>query len=318
MEAFVVLVALAAVALPFAVVAAAANAAEKTLREARRGCFRRRAQIDRTFARQCVERLRDLKGSSGTVYRRALRELVAERIRIEEVRSGEVLSGQPGAETRRAAARVRREKAWNKWFKAIERAVSSEGVPSEALLERAPGRRGAPIRRLCKRSVLPPPSASDLRAQWEKARGRGRVEEKIRLGSMLLDAEATVDSSLVRDRGGEIVGRRGGLREWLDETCPELARHYAALMGYRRMAADFRREIGQADPVPAALLLAEEPETERKLPPAPRAVLPEARRKARRLLADADATTAKAFRARLLAMRDARTIPLAGMARRLA
>ena len=117
---------------------------------------------------------------------------------------------------------------------------------------------------------------------------------------------------------GEIVGRRGGLREWIDETCPGLSKHYAALMGYRRLAAEFRREHGLFDPAPASLLLAESPEAERKLPPSHQAMLPHARTVARKLLAEPDLTTVRAFRARLLAMKDARAAPAAGLRRRLA
>ena len=307
-----------ALLLPCATVVLAAQAADRSFKAARLGFYRRRAQIDRAFAKVCAERLRDLHGASRAVYRRALRELSAERVRLEEERSNENLSGQSGAMAHRAAARARRDAAWDAWFSALERAVAGSGTPPRELLARAPGRRGAPIRRLCERSVLAPPSREELLAQWEKARGRGRVEEKIRLGSMLLDAEATVDSSLVRNGNGEIVGRRGGLREWIDETCPSLSKHYAALMGYRRLAAEFRREHGLFDPAPASLLLAESPEAERKLPPSHQAMLPRARTAARKLLAEPDLTTVRAFRARLLAMKDARAAPAAGLRRRLA
>lgn len=309
--------ALLAVSFPVLAIAMAGLAFAEAAAAASRAFYRRRARIDRDFSKRCVERLQNLKGSPGAVYRRALRELVAERIRLEDGQAVQSLAGQPAAEAHRAKARSRRERAWNAWFEAVERAVAA-GDPPLDLLQSPPGRRGAPIRRLCERSVLPPPTAEAFRAQWDKARGRGRVEEKIRLGSMLLDAEATVDSSPVRDGDGEIVGRRGGLREWIDETCPELSRHYAALMGYRRLAADFRREHGLCDPAPAALLLAEVPETERRLPPAQRASLPGARAKARQLFVDAERTKVNAFRARLLAMRDARRTAPAAEARRLA
>ena len=306
-----------AVSFPVLAIGMAGLALTEAAAAARRVFYRRRAQLDRDFAKRCVERLQNLKGSPGAVYRRALRELVAERLRLEDGQAAQSLAGQPAAEGHRAKARAKRERAWNAWFEAVERAVAA-GEPPQDLLQSPPGRRGAPIRRLCERSVLPPPTAEAFRAQWDKARGRGRVEEKIRLGSMMLDAEATVDSSLVRNGDGEIVGRRGGLREWIDETCPELSRHYAALMGYRRLAADFRREHGLGDPAPAALLLAEAPETERKLPPAQRASLPGARAKARKLLADAERTMVNAFRARLLAMQDTRRTAPAVAARRLA
>ena len=122
---------------------------------------------------------------------------------------------------------------------------------------------------------------------------------------MLLDAEATVDSSLVRDGGGAIVGRRGGLREWIDENCPSLSRHYSALMGYRRLAAALRRNQGLGDSVPAEMLLDESPAAEAKLPPALRVALPRARAATRKLLADPLLVSVKAFRDRLRAAREA-------------
>ena len=289
--------------LPFALAWIAGKAAHDAFVSARLALYRRQAQVERQFAKRCAARLRDLRGASGAVYRRALRELVAERRRLEDEREVQSLNEQPGALARRAAGRARRDKAWARWFRALDRSAGRVAPPP-------PGRRGAPIRRLCERSVAAPPSARALREQWEKARGRGPLAEKLRLGSMLLDAEATVDSSLIRDLNGEIVGRRGGLRAWLDETCPALSRHYAALMGYRRLAAEFRAEQGLADPAPAALLLAEDPATETKLPPGTRAALPGLRKAALRVLAEAGVSNAKALRARLLAARDARAAAL--------
>ena len=291
--------------LPFLAVGAAVVAATENVRTARLAVYRRRAQVDRAFAKRCAGRLRDLKGAGRAAYVRALRELAAEREKLEEAREAETLSLQAGAAAHRAAARARRSDAWRTWFDALEREIRRDG-PAVAVRAKPPGRRGAPIRRLCERSVNAPPAAEAVLAQYEKARGRGRVEEKIRLGSMLLDAEAAVDSSLVRNGDGEIVGRRGGLREWIDEACPSLSRHYAALMGYRRLAAAFRAEHGLLDPTPAELLLAEAPEVERKLLPSVRAELATARAKAKKLLAEPDAATVRAFSARLLAMRDAR------------
>ena len=120
---------------------------------------------------------------------------------------------------------------------------------------------------------------------------------------MLLDAEATVDSSLVRDDTGEIVGRNGGLRGWIERNCPELLRHYAALMGYRRLAAELRLAHGVDDPVPASLLLGEETQTEAKAPPAARVRLPALRATVRASLEGPDAATVKAYLAALRALR---------------
>ena len=145
-----------------------------------------------------------------------------------------------------------------------------------------------------------------VREQYEKARGRGRVEEKIRLGSMLLDAEATVDSSLIRDEDGEIVGRNAGLRGWIIDNCPELLPHYAALTGYRRLAWETRESEDLFDPIPASLLLAADPEIEAKVPPLRREKIEPARERVGRLLKKPESTTVAGFLRRLRTEREAR------------
>ena len=161
----------------------------------------------------------------------------------------------PRAEARRAAFRVRREKAWAGWIAAARDAIV-RGFPPPP----APGARrtGAPIRRLCRRSLNPAPSPETLAAAFAAARGRGRVEEKLRCGSLLLDLEATVDSSLRRTEDGEITGRNPGLRGWIGEHLPILLNHYASLMQYRRLAQAFREAHGLRDPHPASVLLDDE------------------------------------------------------------
>ena len=291
------LTAYASAVVPFAVVFFAAKGAEAGWNAARQATYRRAAQIDREFAKYCTARLRELRGAAPSVWRRALRELARERAAREAER--ETLSDTPCSAARRDRARRRRDDAWSAWFTSLERAVAGCRTPPRNLLAANPVRRGAPIRRLCSFSVHEPPTAEAVYEQFEKARGRGRVEEKIRLGSMLLDAEASVDSSLVRDENGEIVGRKAGLRGRIADNCPALLKHYAALMGYRRLAAEFRDAHDLADPCPAALLLDEEPAAEKKLPPKQRAVLSAARRRARERLKEPEAATVKAFTERL-------------------
>lgn len=274
-----------------------ARAAEASWKAARQRVYRRAAQGDREFAKRCTGRMRDLRGAAPSVWRRALRDLARERAAREDER--EVLSGAPCSAARRERARRRRDEAWNAWFSELERETSGGRTLAPDLLAGNPMHRGAPIRRLCSFSVREPPTAEMVREQYGKARGRGRVEEKIRLGSLLLDAEATVDSSLVRDECGEIVGRRAGLRGWIADNCPELLKHYAALMGYRRLAAEFRDAHDLADPCPASLLLEAEPSTEQKLPPKQRVALPAARRRARERLKEPEAATVKAFSEKL-------------------
>lgn len=291
--------------LPFLVVAAvpavaillAADAANACWKVARQAAYRHEAGVDRAFAKRCTARLRALRGAAPSVWRRELRQLARERTTREDAR--EALAATPAAIARRARSRARRDDAWRAWFTALERSVAGSGTPPRELIAGNPVRRGAPVKRLCERSVHEAPDPDAVRAQFEKARGRGRIEEKIRLGSMLLDAEASVDSSLVRNEDGEIVGRKPGLRGWVFENCPELMAHYGSLMGYRRLAAEFREAHDIGDPCPAALLLDEEPAPEQRLPPVVRAALPALRRRARKRLAEPEAATVKAFEEKL-------------------
>ena len=298
--------------------------AASLFRSVRLCAYRARAGVDRSFARECAQRLRDARDAGRIEYLRVLRALAAERVRREDAREREALalSDQPAAANRRAAARAKRDLAWQDWFGTLEKAVAGSGTPP-----REPGmpnlpdrsrRKGAPIRRLCVFSAKPAPTGDEVREQFEKARGRGKVEEKIRLGSMLLDAEATTDSSLIRDSDGEIVGRNGGLRGWIFDNCPELLPHYAALTGYRRLAWEARDSEDLFDPVPAELLLVTDPEVERKVRPAQRERLPGARKRLRALLAAPESSTVAGFLRRLRAERDEREKRERGRRRRLA
>ncbi len=167
--------------------------------------------------------------------------------------------------------------------------------------ERRRSRKGTPIRRLCTLSLLPPPTPEALLAGWAATRGHGKVVEKIRLGSLLLDAEASVDSSLIRDSDGEIVGRNPGLKGWLETHCPKLMPHYGSLMRFRRLAAAFREEHGVSDPVPAAALVGDQTDENplgkrlEKLPESYSETIVAARKKAVELLAGADGKTVTAL-----------------------
>ncbi len=286
--------------------------AASLFRSVRLCAYRARAGVDRAFARECAQRLRDARDSGRIEYLRILRALAAERVRREDAREREALalSSQPAAAKRRAAARAKRDLAWQDWFGTLEKAVAVSGTPPREPgmpnLPDRPHRKGAPIRRLCVFSAKAAPTGDEVREQFEKARGRGKVAEKIRLGSMLLDAEATTDSSLIRDGDGEIVGRNGGLRGWIFENCPELLPHYAALTGYRRLAWEARDSEDLFDPVPAELLLAADPEVERKVRPTLRERLPGARKRLRALLAAPESATVAGFLRRLRKERDER------------
>ncbi len=299
--------ALQTVVLPFL-----SKAASSFFREVRLRAYRARAGVDRAFARECAQRLRDARGSGRIEYLRVLRALAAERVRREDTREREAfaLSPQPAAAKRRAAARAKRDLAWQDWFGTLEKAVAGCGTPPREpgmpQFADRPRRKGAPNRRLCAFSLKEAPTGDAVREQYEKARGRGRVEEKIRLGSMLLDAEATVDSSLIRDEYGEIVGRNAGLRGWIIDNCPELLPHYAALTGYRRLAWETREAEDLFDPIPASVLLGSEPEVEAKVPPKRREKIVPARERVGRLLKEPESATVAGFLRRLRTEREAR------------
>ena len=298
--------------------------AASLFRSVRLCAYRARAGVDRSFARECAQRLRDARDSGRIEYLRVLRALAAERVRREDAREREALalSRRPCSAALRAKARAKRDLAWQDWFGMLEKAVAGSGTPPREpgmpQLPDRPRRKGAPIRRLCVFSAKPAPTGDEVREQFEKARGRGKVEEKIRLGSMLLDAEATTDSSLIRDGDGEIVGRNGGLRGWIFDNCPDLLPHYAALTGYRRLAWEARDSEDLFDPVPAELLLAADPEVERKVRPVQRERLPGARKRLRALLAAPESASVAGFLRRLRAERDEREQRERGRRRRLA
>ena len=192
-------------ATPFVALAFAAKLAASGFRAVRTHAYRARAGVDRSFARECAQRLRDARDSGRIEYLRVLRALAAERVRREDAREREAfaLSRRPCSAALRAKARARRDLAWQDWFGTLEKAVAGSGTPPREpgmpRLPDRPRRKGAPIRRLCVFSANAAPTGDEVREQFEKARGRGKVAEKIRLGSMLLDAEASDLNIIARE-----------------------------------------------------------------------------------------------------------------------
>ena len=83
-----------------------------------------------------------------------------------------------------------------------------------------------------------PPTPERLLELW--AASRESLEGKMVLGAALGDLEAAVDHSHIRDERGEVVGRRPGIRGWIDRNCPSLHNRYKTLMRYKAMADKFR------------------------------------------------------------------------------
>ena len=152
------------------------------------------------------------------------------------------------------------------------------GAPARRRALREAERTRRALRKQRTSSRLPPPTPEQLVEAWEKS--RTSLEWKILLGSLLSDLEPVVDRSYIRDEDGEIVGRNPGIRGWIFEHCPELRRHYKAMMSYKTLAARLRRVCGLFDPDSAEALLRVRPEGRGEAPQASA----EARAQARALL----------------------------------
>ena len=106
-----------------------------------------------------------------------------------------------------------------------------------------------------RRTTNPCPTREAILDAW--VRRRESHEAAVRFGSMVHDLECYVDNSLLRDEAGAIVGRRGGVKAWLQENIPALYVRYTTVMRYKAMAKKLMQVTGLADPVPAAAVLAE-------------------------------------------------------------
>ena len=110
-------------------------------------------------------------------------------------------------------------------------------------------------RRIRRRTTTSPcPTPDMLRAAFAQA--RASTANMIRFGSMLEDLECYVDNSVVWNaEKGKIVGRRGGIRQWLRENAEDLSVRYKTVMKYKALAKRFRQAVGVSDPVPASAVL---------------------------------------------------------------
>ena len=111
-----------------------------------------------------------------------------------------------------------------------------------------------------RRTTSPCPTREAVLDAW--IHRRESHEAAVRFGSMVHDLECYVDNSLLRDGSGAIVGRRGGVKAWLQMNIPALYARYTTVMRYKAMAKKLMQVTGLADPVPAAAVLAEPPRGE--------------------------------------------------------
>ncbi len=106
-------------------------------------------------------------------------------------------------------------------------------------------------RKITRRTTLNPcPTPEAIRAAFSAR--KESVEAKIRLGGLLQDLECYVDNCLRIDAQGDIVGRNGGVKEWLHRHVPELAARYTTVMRYKALAKRLRQAAQIADPIPTS------------------------------------------------------------------
>ena len=104
-----------------------------------------------------------------------------------------------------------------------------------------------------RRTVSPRPTEMELRIAFRCANDSPAA--MIRFGSLLEDLECYVDNSAIFDVEGNLVGRRGGIRQYFRDKMPDLSARYKTVMRYKALARKFRQAFGVADPIPAAALL---------------------------------------------------------------
>lgn len=109
-------------------------------------------------------------------------------------------------------------------------------------------------RRIGRRSTHNPcPTREEIVDAWKKVKDSN--EDLLRFGSLMEDLECYVDNSLVRDDSGAIIGRRSGIKGWLQMEIPALYTVYSRVMAYKAAAKRMRQIIELQDPLPLSSVL---------------------------------------------------------------
>ncbi len=98
----------------------------------------------------------------------------------------------------------------------------------------------------------PCPTKEQILDAWIKVKDSS--EAMLRFGSLLEDLECYVDNSLIHD-GGVIIGRRAGIKGWLQMNIPALYLKYKTVMAHKATAKRMRQIIGLKDPMPLSSVM---------------------------------------------------------------
>jgi len=97
------------------------------------------------------------------------------------------------------------------------------------------------------------PTREEILDAWVKVKESN--EALLRFGSLMEDLECYVDNSLRRTEDGVIVGRRPGIKGWLQMEIPALYLKYTTVMAYKAAAKRMRQVLDISDPMPLSAVL---------------------------------------------------------------
>ena len=97
------------------------------------------------------------------------------------------------------------------------------------------------------------PTRDEILDAWVKVKESN--EALLRFGSLMEDLECYVDNSLRRTEDGVIVGRRPGIKGWLQMEIPALYMKYTTVMAYKAAAKRMRQVLDISDPLPLSAVL---------------------------------------------------------------
>ena len=102
-------------------------------------------------------------------------------------------------------------------------------------------------------TLSPCPARLEILDAWTKV--KDSPEALLRFGSLMEDLECYVDNGLRRTDDGVIVGRRPGIKGWLQLEIPALYMKYKTVMAYKAAAKRMRQVLDIRDPLPLSAAL---------------------------------------------------------------
>jgi len=131
----------------------------------------------------------------------------------------------------------------------IDRARHEAARPAYYAQERARRQALAAERRKVRmrHTLSPCPTRLEILDAWTKA--KDSPEALLRFGSLMEDLECYADNSLRRTEDGVIVGRRPGIKGWLQLEIPALYLKYKTVMAYKAAAKRMRQVLDIRDPL---------------------------------------------------------------------